>query len=46
MRAEQIDGNRAELRQLRDQLVEARGGEVPEDLAPSTFRTIDELIHD
>jgi hypothetical protein len=46
MRAEQTDGNRAELRQLRDQLVVARGGEVPEDLPPTTFQVVDQLIRE
>jgi hypothetical protein len=46
MRAEQIDGNRAELRQLRDQLVNVRGYEVPEELMPETFEAIDKLIRD
>ena len=44
MHAEQIDGNRAELRQLREQLLHARDAEVPEDLAPATFREVDGLL--
>ena len=44
MHAEHIDGNRAELRQLGEQLLRARDAEVPEDLAPATFREMDGLL--
>jgi hypothetical protein len=40
--AEQIDGNRAAMHQLRDELVAVRGLEVPEDLPPETYRTIED----
>jgi hypothetical protein len=46
MRAQQIDGNRAELRQVRDELVSVRGYEVPEELTPATFQAINELVRD
>ena len=42
--AEQIDGNRAAMHQLRDELVAQRGLEVPEDLPPETYRTIEALF--
>jgi len=43
MAAERLDGNRASLQQLVDQLVRARGYDVPEELAPATFQAIDKL---
>ena len=42
--AEQIDGNRAAMHHLRDELVAFRGGEVPEDLAPQTFKAIEDIF--
>ncbi|MDT5024859.1 MAG: hypothetical protein QOE61_1285 [Micromonosporaceae bacterium] len=44
MRAERHDGNRAELEQLHEQLLHARGAEVPEELAPATYRAIQALL--
>jgi hypothetical protein len=41
--AEQIDGNRAAMHQLRDELVALRGLEVPEELPPDTYRAIEAL---
>jgi hypothetical protein len=46
MRINHADGHRSELRTLLEQLIEARGVEVPEELAPATFRAIDELAGD
>ena len=42
--ADQIDGNRAAMHQLRDDLVAFRGYEVPEDLPPATFQAIEDLF--
>ena len=46
MKAERLDGHRAELRQLRDQLLRARDAEVLEDLAPATYRDVQKLLRD
>jgi len=32
------------MQQLRDELVAFRGGEVPEDLAPQTFKAIEDIF--
>ena len=46
MRIHHADGHRSEMRTLLEQLIEARGVEVPEELSPATFRAIDELAGD
>jgi hypothetical protein len=44
MRAEQLDGNRAELHELHHELLIARDAEVPEDLTPFTYREVELLL--
>jgi hypothetical protein len=46
MRVYQADGYTSELRTLLEQLMEARGVEVPEELNPRTFQAIDTLAGD
>jgi hypothetical protein len=46
MRIYQADGYTSELRTLLEQLMDARGVEVPEELNPRTFQAIDTLAGD
>lgn len=43
-RIHHADGHRSELRSLIAELMEARDGEVPEDLAPETYRVVHKFL--